>query len=178
MIQFDEHTYNPSNPVSRQFTGLYTPLYSACLHLGSLLRSVALEAVKYSWFETAQMLGTENIQPLPKEAVWGYSRGVCVGWFFEGFYHGVHHQDLVTWEINPKDWQVLSLGDAGFLQFFRVVSSDYGKPRTMGNHHFSPPVGEYVFFQPLKPTASLPLKIGHAEKEISSSNHLFSGANC
>ena len=35
-----------------------------------------------------------------------------------------------TWEINPKDWQVLSLGDAGFLPFFlRVVSSDYGKPR-------------------------------------------------
>ena len=32
-------------------------------------------------------------------------------------------------KINPKDWQVLSLGDAGFLQFFRVVSIDYGKPR-------------------------------------------------
>ena len=28
----------------------------------------------------------------------------------------------------PKDWQVLSLGDAGFLLFFRVVSADYGKP--------------------------------------------------
>ena len=25
---------------------------------------------------------------------------------------------------NPKDCQVLSLGDSGFLQFFRVVSSD------------------------------------------------------
>ena len=32
--------------------------------------------------------------------------------------------------INPKDCQVLSLGDTGFLQFFRVVSRDYGKPRT------------------------------------------------
>ena len=32
--------------------------------------------------------------------------------------------------INPKDCQALSLGDSGFLQFFRVVSSDYGKPRT------------------------------------------------
>ena len=32
-------------------------------------------------------------------------------------------------KINPKDCQVLSLGDSGFLQFFRVVSSDYGKPR-------------------------------------------------
>ena len=30
--------------------------------------------------------------------------------------------------INPKDCQVLSLGDTGFLQFFRVDSSDYGKP--------------------------------------------------
>ena len=33
--------------------------------------------------------------------------------------------------INPKDCQVLSLGDTGFLQFFRVVSRDYGKPREM-----------------------------------------------
>ena len=33
--------------------------------------------------------------------------------------------------INPKDCQVLSLGDTGFLQFFRVVSRDYGKPRLM-----------------------------------------------
>ena len=33
-------------------------------------------------------------------------------------------------KINPKDCQVLSLGDSRFLQFFRVVSSDYGKPRS------------------------------------------------
>ena len=33
--------------------------------------------------------------------------------------------------INPKDCEVLSLGDSGFLQFFRVVSSDYGKPRNL-----------------------------------------------
>ena len=32
-------------------------------------------------------------------------------------------------KINPKDCQVLSRGDSGFLQLFRVVSSDYGKPR-------------------------------------------------
>ena len=31
--------------------------------------------------------------------------------------------------INPKDCQVLFLGDTGVLQFFRVVSRDYGKPR-------------------------------------------------
>ena len=33
-------------------------------------------------------------------------------------------------KINPKNCQVLSLGDTGFLQFFRVVSRDYGKPRS------------------------------------------------
>ena len=32
-------------------------------------------------------------------------------------------------KINPKKFQVLSLGDTGFLQFFRVVLRDYGKPR-------------------------------------------------
>ena len=37
---------------------------------------------------------------------------------------------LLHGKINPKDWQVLSLGDAGFLLFFRVVSGDYGKPWT------------------------------------------------
>ena len=31
-------------------------------------------------------------------------------------------------KINPKDCQVLSLGDSGFLHFLRVVSIDYGKP--------------------------------------------------
>ena len=35
---------------------------------------------------------------------------------------------LLHGKINPKDWQVLSLGDVGFLQFFRVVSGDYGRP--------------------------------------------------
>ena len=38
----------------------------------------------------------------------------------------VHHKH------QPLPWiksTLLSLGDSGFLQFFRVVSSDYGKPR-------------------------------------------------
>ena len=35
---------------------------------------------------------------------------------------------LLYGKINPKDWQVLLLGDVGFLLFFRVVSGDYGKP--------------------------------------------------
>ena len=44
----------------------------------------------------------------------------------------VHHKHQPLHDkINPKDCQVLSLGDSGFLQFFRVVSSDYGKPRFM-----------------------------------------------
>ena len=43
--------------------------------------------------------------------------------------------------INPKDCQVLSLGDTGFLQFFRVVSRDYGKPRRL-----QPSKGSMVVF--------------------------------
>ena len=35
---------------------------------------------------------------------------------------------LLHGKINPKDWQVVSLGDVGFLLFLRVVSGDYGKP--------------------------------------------------
>ena len=35
---------------------------------------------------------------------------------------------LLHEKINPKDWQVLSLGDVGFLLFLRVVSGHYGKP--------------------------------------------------
>ncbi len=38
-------------------------------------------------------------------------------------------------KINPKNCQVLSLGDTGFLQFFRVVSRDYGKPRVIWISH-------------------------------------------
>ena len=34
--------------------------------------------------------------------------------------------------INPKDCQVLSLGDTGFLQFFRVVSRDDKANPVMG----------------------------------------------
>lgn len=38
---------------------------------------------------------------------------------------------LLHGKSNPKHWQVLSHGDAGFLQFFWVVSSHYGKPGWM-----------------------------------------------
>ena len=37
---------------------------------------------------------------------------------------------LLPGKSNPKDWQVLSLGDVGFLLFLRLVSGDYGKPWT------------------------------------------------
>ena len=33
---------------------------------------------------------------------------------------GVHHNHLVRWEINPINWQVLFVGHAGFLHFFRL----------------------------------------------------------
>ncbi len=45
-------------------------------------------------------------------------------------------------KINPKDCQVLSLGDSGFVQFFRVVSSVYGKPRNYSFYQHSP-VGKW-----------------------------------
>ena len=46
--------------------------------------------------------------------------------------HRVHHKyQPLHDKINPKNCQVLSLGDTGFLQFFRVVSRDYGKPRNI-----------------------------------------------
>ena len=42
---------------------------------------------------------------------------------------GVHHKNRkLHGKINPKDWQVLSLADVGFLLFFTVVLGDYGKP--------------------------------------------------
>ena len=46
-----------------------------------------------------------------------------------GNYSGSTISTLLHDRINPKDCQVLFLGDTGFLQFFRVVSRDYGKPR-------------------------------------------------
>ena len=46
-------------------------------------------------------------------------------WLFSG----VHYiWTLLHGKINPKDWQVLSLSEVGFLLFFRVVSGHYGKP--------------------------------------------------
>ena len=47
----------------------------------------------------------------------------------ELLYMGSTISTLLHEKINPKDWQVSSLGDAGFLQFFGVVSIHYGKPR-------------------------------------------------
>ena len=40
---------------------------------------------------------------------------------------GVHHKHLVTWKINPKD--LTGSKSLRFSNFFRVVSSHYGKPR-------------------------------------------------
>ena len=55
--------------------------------------------------------------------------------FFSVFFFGPQRlagstiSTLLHDKINPKKFHVLSLGDTGFLQFFRVVSRDYGKPR-------------------------------------------------
>ena len=43
---------------------------------------------------------------------------------FQDLFAGSTLSTLLHDKINPKDCQVLSLGDSGFLQFFRVVSSD------------------------------------------------------
>ena len=51
---------------------------------------------------------------------------ICNG--FLGWIPGSTIRTLLHGKINPKDWQVLSLGDVGFLLFFRVVSGDYGEP--------------------------------------------------
>ena len=55
--------------------------------------------------------------------------GSCLFGEFVGKYTGSTISTLLHDKINPKKFQVLSLGDTGFLQFFRVVSRDYGKPR-------------------------------------------------
>ena len=36
---------------------------------------------------------------------------------------------LLHEKVNPRNWQILSLGDARFLQLFRIVASGCGKPR-------------------------------------------------
>ena len=43
---------------------------------------------------------------------------------FGHVYTGSTISTLLHDKINPKNCQVLSLGDTGFLQFFRVVSRD------------------------------------------------------
>ena len=54
----------------------------------------------------------------------------CLSWYYKMIpvITGCTIRTLLYGKINPKDWQVLSLGDVGFLLFFRVVSGDYGKP--------------------------------------------------
>ena len=55
----------------------------------------------------------------------------CCLFFFRNFLvytTGSTIRTLLHGKINPKDWQVWSLGDVGFLLFFRVVWGDYGKP--------------------------------------------------
>ena len=70
--------------------------------------------------------------------------------FVEGFFcqnPGSTISTLLHDRINPKDCQVLSLGDTGFLQFFRVVSrDDMANPETLLNHKH-----KFIFFVALSP---------------------------
>ena len=78
--------------------------------------------------KTAEMLSGENPLKGPNKT----SSGNCglSHWSIFDWLVAVHHKHQpLHHKINPKDCQVLSLGDLGFLQIFRVVSSDYSKPR-------------------------------------------------
>ena len=86
----------------------------------------------------------EGVEVLPSRFVFEQSTwcdGLAQKWgMILANYPRVHHKHQPLHDkINPKDCQVLSLGDSGFLQFFRVVSSDYGKPRTLLVTNISPP---------------------------------------
>ena len=88
------------------------------------------------WKKGVQNVGFKSLRgtSLDHTSVTRFSVVVVVflGGFREGMtYRGPPKRTLLHEKINPKDWQVLSLGDAAFLQFFRVVSSDYGKPRIL-----------------------------------------------
>ena len=63
--------------------------------------------------------------------IWECWGGEYVFFWGVSFYQktGSTIRTLLHGKINPKAWQVFSLGDVGFLLFFRVVSGDYGKPR-------------------------------------------------
>ena len=65
--------------------------------------------------------------------MWSFHRPMSTLKFLliSGSFAGSTISTLLHDRINPKDCQVLSLGDTGFLQFFRVVSRDYGKPRIL-----------------------------------------------
>ena len=54
---------------------------------------------------------------------------ICEAWNMH-LTSGSTIRTLFHGKSNPKDLQVLPLGDVGFLLFFRVVSGDYGKPCT------------------------------------------------
>ena len=81
-------------------------------------------------------------------------QGRCLGWNTKLSRNdtGSTISTLLHDRINPKDCQVLSLGDTGFLHFFRVVSRDYGKPRDTLKHW----VSETYFHGACVPSTTLP----------------------
>ena len=75
----------------------------------------------FLWFQAWSLSRSWFLWPRPQKVVGGFIINKILA--------GSTISTLLNDKINPKDCQVLSLGDSGFLQFFRVVSSDDGKPR-------------------------------------------------
>ena len=73
-------------------------------------------------------------------------------------------------KINPKNFQVLSLGDTGFLQFFRVVSRDYGKPRHNINELY-PCCSRKPFLKSTLSSGEGVTPLGCKKKKISTKKH-------
>ena len=72
---------------------------------------------------------------------------------------------LLHGKINPKKWQVLNLGDVGFLLSFRLVSGDYGKPCLRVDLCHGSMTGQLRGKVPL-PAALVLLALGCREDEI------------
>ena len=128
--------------------GKHNFLLKCHLRLVRFWRGVFLE--KRFEFENEVFLGSRrwasshvSIRHLWKGvAIAIYHYGVYMGWNtvspISRVITGSTIRTLLNGKINPKDWQVLSLDDVGFLLFFRVVSGDYGKPCiTPVTHWFS-----------------------------------------
>ena len=81
------------------------------------------------WVSRSQKKSLENSMGWNPKATMEVGKKMIFFRIFNWRYSGSTISTLLHDKINPKNCQVLSLGDTGFLQFFRVVSRDYGTPR-------------------------------------------------